>query len=64
MNVRFRVTENENIDVKSGSPTKQHFVFVRRTTEVTTEYGEVKIFMPFLNTVGADRRKIFLWSET
>jgi len=59
MNIMFRVTEDDNVHVKSGSPTKQHFVFVRRTTEVTTVYGEVKIFTPFLNTEGADRRKIF-----
>ena len=59
MNIMFRITENENIHVKSGSPTKQHFVLLRRTTEVTTVYGEVKVFMPFLNTEGAVRRKIF-----
>jgi hypothetical protein len=52
MNMMFRITENENTYVKSGSTAKQHFVFVRRTKEV-------KIFTPVLNTEGAVRRKIF-----
>jgi hypothetical protein len=59
MDIMFHITKDENIHVKSGSPTKQHFVFVRRTTEVTTVYGEVKIFTPFLNTEGAVRMNVF-----
>jgi hypothetical protein len=55
-NIMDCTAEDEKFLSKTVSAMKQHFIFLGRSTGITSEYGEVKILTPWLNTQGTARR--------